>query len=281
LLARYRRALPILIAVTCIHARNARAQESDAERLKTFYHASDLAWTGAFALGSLAISRFDPAIAKYFQEPRNQADAGLHVTADVFTHLHETTLTLGGLATYGIARLVHGGRDVQEIGLHAAEAVATASITSQVIRGPLGRARPKDASPIFEDQYEFHWFDGFRNFRYRSYPSIHASSAFAVATVVVAETHYRSPGSTWLVAPIAYGIAAGPCYARMYLGQHWASDILMGAFFGSFYGSRIVSYAHHHPDNKFDRFFLGPRKSSGISVVPGRGWIDISYGFEF
>lgn len=281
MLGRCRRALPILLATLSVAARDAHGQGGASERLKTFYEPSDLAWTGAFALGSFAISRFDPAVAKYFQEPRKQTDATMRGAADVFTHLHETTLTLGGLATYGIARLVHGGRDVQEIGLHAAEAVAAASITSQVIRGPLGRARPKDASPIFEDQYEFHWFEGFRNFRYRAYPSIHASSAFAVATVVVAETHYRSPRSTWLVAPVAYGIAAGPCYARMYLGQHWASDIFMGAFFGSFYGLRIVDYAHAHPDNKFDRFFLGPRKTTGLSVVPSGGSLEVSYGFDF
>jgi membrane-associated phospholipid phosphatase len=275
------RALPILLAVIALPARRIQGQSADSARLKTFYRPADLTWAGAFAIGSFAISKVDPLVAKYFQQPRHQDDATMRVAANVFTHLHETTLTLGGLATYGIGRLVHSGRDVQEIGLHAAEAVAAASLTSQVIRGPLGRARPKDASPKFEDQYDFHWFEGFRNFRYRAYPSIHASSAFAVATVVVAETRRRSPHSTWLVAPVAYGIAAGPCYARMYLGQHWASDIFMGAFFGTFYGLRIVDYAHAHPDNRVDRFFLGPRKSTGLTVIPGRGSLDVSYGFSF
>lgn len=259
----------------------ARAQSTDGGTPKTFFQASDLAWTGAFALGSFAISRFDPPVAKYFQEPRNQTNPAMRVTADIFTHLQETTITLGGLATYGIARLVGAGRDVQEIGLHVAEATAAASITSQVIRGPLGRARPKDATPVFEDQYEFHWFNGFRNFKYRAYPSIHASSSFAAATVVVMETHYRSPHATPYVAPIAYAIAAGPGYARMYLGQHWASDIFMGAFLGTFYGARIVEYAHGHPDNKVDRFFIPPRKTTGLTIMPGRGHLNLSYGFTF
>ena len=264
-----------------VRAQCAVAQSANAASPKTFYRPADLAWTGAFALGSFAISRVDPAVAKYFQEPQHQTDPVMRESADVFTHLQETTLTLGGLATYGIARLVGAGRDVQEIGLHAAEAIAAASITSQVIRGPLGRARPKDATPKFEDQYEFHWFNGFRNFKYRAYPSIHASSSFAAATVVVAETHFRSPRSTWIVAPVAYGIAAGPGYARMYLGQHWASDIFMGAFLGTFYGLRVVDYAHAHPDNRVDRFFLGARKSNGLTVVPGRGFLDVSYGWTF
>ena len=275
------RALPILFAIFAAHAPPARAQSTESGSPKTFYRPADLAWTGAFALGSFAISRVDPPIAKYFQEREHQLDPVMRGSANVFTRLQETTLTLAGLATYGIARLVHAGRDVQEIGLHSAEAIAAASLTSQVIRGPLGRARPKDATPMFEDQYEFHWFNGFRNFKYRAYPSIHSSSAFAAAAVVVAETHYRSPRSTWIVAPLAYGIAAGPGYARMYLGQHWASDIFMGAFLGTFYGVRVVDYAHAHPDNRADRFFLGPRKTTGLTVTPGRGSLDVSYGFTF
>jgi membrane-associated phospholipid phosphatase len=278
-LARWRRALPILFSALLTRA--ACAQGADPSGAKTFYRPSDLAWTGAFAIGSLAISRMDPAVARYFQQHDRQVDPKLRGAADVFTHLQETTLTLGGLATYGIARLLGSGRDVQEIALHATEAVAAASLTSQIIRGPIGRARPKDATPTFDDQYEFHWFDGFRDFRYRAFPSIHSSSAFAAATVLVAETHHRSPGATWYVAPLAYGIAMGPGYARMYFGQHWASDVFMGAFLGTFYGLRIVDYAHAHPDNRVDRFFLGPRKSSGLAVIPGRGRVGLSYGVDF
>lgn len=273
------RIVVVLLAIVLTHAERSHAQSTDSD--KTFYRPSDLAWTGAFTIGSLAISRFDPAIAKYFQRHDKQADPLMRGTADVFTHLQETTLTLGSLAVYGVARLVHSGRDVQEIAIHSAEAIAAGSLTSQVIRGPLGRARPKDATPIFEDQYEFHWFNGFSNFKYRAYPSIHSSSAFAAATVIVAETRRRSPDANWIVAPIAYGIAAGPGYARMYLGQHWASDIFMGAFLGTFYGIRIVDYAHAHPDNKVDRFFLGPQKTNGLTILPGRGHLQLSYGFNF
>jgi len=149
-----------------------------------------------------------------------------------------------------------------------------------VIRGPLGRARPKDARPIFDDQYEFHWFDGFTHFQYRAFPSIHSASAFAAATAIVTETHYRSPASTWYVAPLAYGVAAGPEYSRMYLGQHWASDILMGAFVGSFFGQRIVSYAHAHPANKVDRFFLGSA-TPGLTIVPTHGGVSVTYAAIF
>ena len=152
------------------------AQQADSSEQKTVFVGSDIVWLGAFTLGSYGLSRVDPRITQYFQQPRHQGSGKLRGVAEAFTRVQETTLTIGGVVTYGIARWA-GGKDVQDIALHATEAIVAASLTSQVIRGPLGRARPKDATPKFEDQYEFHWFNGFRNFEYRAYPSIHSSSA--------------------------------------------------------------------------------------------------------
>ena len=272
--------LLLSLATCAIPVCRVGAQGADSSARKTFFRPADAAVLGLFALGSYGISRFDPRVAQYFQQPKHQEEGAMRSLADAFTRVQETTLTIGGIVTYGVARLSRS-RDVADIALHATEAVVAASLTSQVIRGPLGRARPKDADPIFQDQYEFHWWNGFRNFEYRAFPSIHSSSAFAAATAVVMETHRRSPRATWYVAPIAYTIAAGPGYSRMDLGQHWASDIFMGAFIGSFYGARVVSYSHAHPDNRLDRFFLGKDGTSGLRLLPdGRGWT-ISYALEF
>ena len=62
------------------------------------------------------------------------------------------------------------------------------------------------------------------------------------------------------MAPVAYAIAAGPGLARLYNGQHWASDILAGAFVGTLAGAKIVRYNHDvAPNNRVNRFFLGAR----------------------
>jgi membrane-associated phospholipid phosphatase len=267
---------PLLVIALLFARRDAVAQQSAPE---TFFRASDIAWAGAFAIGSYGLSSVDPAIARYFQTPERQKNPTMRSIANAFTHVQETTLTIGSFLTYGVARLA-GARDVEVVALHATEAIVASSLTSQVIRGPLGRARPKDATPKFEDQYEFHWFNGFSHFQYRAFPSIHSASAFAVAAAVVTETHRRSPGSTWYVAPLAYTIAAGPGYARMYLGQHWASDIFMGAFVGTFYGLRVVDYARTHPDNRVDHFFLGSY-TPGLNVVPRRGGVQVVYRASF
>jgi len=60
----------------------------------------------------------------------------------------------------------------------------------------------------------------------------------------------------WYVAPVAYAFALTPGLSRMYLGQHWASDIFAGAFMGTFAGWKIVDYSHAHPKTKTDRIFL-------------------------
>ena len=253
---------------------------ASAQRADTFFRSSDIAWAGAFAVGSYGLSWLDPKIAKYFQQPAKQGDPTMRRLAEGFTNIQETTLTITGILTYGVARLAKA-HTVEEVALHASESIVASSLTSQVIRGPLGRARPKDATPRFEDQYEFHWFNGFRNFEYRAFPSIHSASAFAAATAIVRETHYRSPQSTWLVAPVAYVLASGPGYSRMFLGQHWASDIFMGAFIGTFYGARVVDYARAHPDNRVDRFFLGKRLTPGASIVPIKGGVTISFAAQF
>lgn len=266
-----------ILGITLIAApTHANAQSGGAD---AFFRASDIGWAGAFAVGAYGVSQFDPRIAKYFQQPEYQKNKAMRSVANAFTHVQETTLTIGGILTYGVARLA-GARDVEVIALHATESIVAASLTSQVIRGPLGRARPKDATPIFEDQYEFHWFDGFSHFQYRAFPSIHSASIFAAATSIVTETHYRSPRSTWYVAPLAFTLAAGPGYARMYLGQHWASDIFMGAFVGAFYGQRIASYAHENPHNKVDNFFLRPYQP-GLSISPQRGGALVVYRVAF
>jgi membrane-associated phospholipid phosphatase len=157
--------------------------------------------------------------------------------------------------------------------------VAAASLTAQVIRGPLGRTRPKDAAHPLDDQYEFHFMHGFNHFEQRAFPSIHSSSGFAAASALVAEVHRRAPGAQWWVGVPAYMLALTPGLSRMYLGQHWASDIFAGAFLGTFYGWRVVDYSHSHPTTRIDRIFLGSVQRSQINV--GRNGATVSWNLTF
>src|SRR5262249_54438987 len=91
----------------------------------------------------------------------------------------------------------------------------------------------------------------------RAFPSLHSATGFAAASAINAEIHERNPKASWYVTPIAYSIALVPGFTRMYLNQHWASDVLSGAFIGTLLGNRVVHYAHSHKPSKLDRALLG------------------------
>jgi membrane-associated PAP2 superfamily phosphatase len=254
-------------------ARPSAAQTTDERNQQTFYTRHDAAIGGAFLAASAGLSLFDPKIAHFFEDTTwRHVRVGRKVD-HLFSRVNETTLTVGGLALFGIGRLT-GQRTMADVAFHVSESVFAASITSQVIRGPLGRTRPRDADKPYENQYDFRFMQGFRHFQQRAFPSIHSSSGFAAASVLVAEVHHRDPGATYLVAIPAYAIALTPGLSRMYLGQHWASDIFAGAFMGAFYGWRIVDYSFAHGTTPVDRRFLGAK---GDRRPPVR----IGWSFEF
>lgn len=249
-----------------------RAQSTPAPSLFT---RSDAFWSAGFLAGAFALSTADVRISRWWVNPANH-NSGRDKLARGFAKIQEGTLTVGNLAIWGIGRLTRSPA-MADIGFHAAEAVVIGSVTDQLIRGPLGRSRPFVTD--YSDQYDFHPFKGFRDFNYRAFPSIHTTSAFAVATVYTLETKRRAPGALWIVGPIAYAIAAGPGIARMYNGQHWASDVLMGAFTGTLAGAKVVRYNHVvKPDNRVNKFFLGGRN---VQVGVGSNAASLSYSGTF
>jgi membrane-associated phospholipid phosphatase len=262
----------IVVAVLLISHR--AAAQSDTSVQKTFFIPRDAAIGGVFLAASAGLSVFDVRIAKWFQDTSLAHVREGRRLDGAFTHINETTLTVGGLALYGVGKLIHA-ETMADIAFHTAESVAAASLTAQVIRGPLGRTRPQNTKTPYEDQYEFHFFNGFSHFEQRAFPSIHSSSGFAAASALVAEVKMRDPGAAWWVGVPAYALAMTPGLSRMYLGQHWASDVFAGAFLGTFYGWRIVDYSHSHATTPVDHVFLGTVKNTRLNFGPGTasiGW---------
>ena len=263
------------LAAICLglSASNIAAQSDSAS--KTLLSRRD-ARIGATALvTAVAISYFDPRIAQFFADTSDAHVRTGQRLGNIFTHVNETTLTLAGIAAYGAGRLTKSPA-LTDVAFHTTEAVMAASLASQIIRGPLGRSRPRVVGDT--NQYDFHWFQGFKKIDYRAFPSIHASSSFAAATALVQETRRRRPGSVKVVAPLLYGAALAPALARMYLRQHWASDIFAGAVMGTVAGLKTVNYSHTHPGNRFQDAFV-PR--NGLNVAPVDGGIGFSWGRTF
>jgi membrane-associated phospholipid phosphatase len=233
---------------------------------KTFFNRGDLELLGIGLAVSAGVSVFDQRVERWWQSSNVQGGQDRHDFVEHLTVINEQPLTLAALATYGIGRLIKS-ETVADVGLHTTESLLLTVALSEAIRGPVGRARPR-TSP--DDPYNFSFGDGFTDFGKRSYPSLHAAVAFATATALTREIHARNPGAIKWAAPLMYTVALVPGFTRMYLDQHWSSDVVAGSILGAAIGSKVVGYAHSHRRNRLDRWLLGttvaPAAGGGMTI---------------
>jgi hypothetical protein len=139
------------------------------------------------------------------------------------------TYTLAGItgATYLIGR-AEGDDHAREAGFLGMEAVAHSGMIAGILKEIAQRERPLD-----DGQHGRFWKGG------TSFPSGHATSAFAVAAVFSYE--YRDH----IAVPIsAYSVATLVALSRLSARRHWASDIFVGSSMGFLIGRNV--YRQHH-----------------------------------
>src|SRR6478672_11636460 len=108
---------------------------------KTLFTSRDAKLAAAAVVTSVAISHFDPKISAFFTDTSLTHVQWGQDLDNIFTHVNETTLTVAGIVAYGAGRLAKN-QALTDIAFHTTEAVVSASLASQIIRGPLGRSRP-------------------------------------------------------------------------------------------------------------------------------------------
>jgi membrane-associated phospholipid phosphatase len=245
----------------------AGAQHADSARAapEPLFVRRDAIVAGSFALATVALFPLDERIARDLQQPHAQANRLLHHTAtDVELITSPGAMIIGG-TLYVVGRLARLER-VTDLGLHGTEAVVLGSATTGVLKGIAGRARPSttgDSNPT-----DFGFLRGLGKRKgYTSFPSGHATAAFAAASAVTAETSRWWPRSTWIVGPAMYGGATLVALSRMYHNRHWASDVVLGAAVGTFSGLKVVRYNHTHPTNRLNRWLGAP----SVAIAPDGG----------
>jgi membrane-associated phospholipid phosphatase len=250
------------------------AADSSHHRPPLFTRADPLI-LGAFIVGAAAIGPFDKSIANEIREPGAQNSKTASHLADAFNFIGSPGVLIGGVAMYGVGRIGHFER-VADLGLHTTEAIVVSAGITSIIKGLAGRQRPGVAG--VNDPDDFKLGGGFGKGGNTSFPSGHATAAFATATVITLETHRWWPKSTWYVAPVMFGGATLVGVARLYTNAHWASDVVMGAGIGTFTALKVVRYNHvTRPNNRVDRWLLG----AVPTVSPNLNGGGVTLGWSF
>lgn len=125
------------------------------------------------------------------------------------------------LVAIGLAfPLLRRGRGAIGLVVLALTLAVSDQTSAKVLKPIFKRARPSvvvaDAKPLFGVRHSY------------AFPSVHATNFFAAAPVIAAVFPE--------VTVAAYVIAGAVSFSRVYVGDHWPSDVLAGALLGLFLG---------------------------------------------
>lgn len=132
-----------------------------------------------------------------------------------------------------------------------------AGVVTPLLKRAFGRARPVQN----EGSHSFHPL----NAHFESFPSGHATNAFAFATAVAG--HYDG----WVVPTIVYTLASGVAMSRVNDHVHFASDVVAGALIGHVVAKGIVA-RHGRKHLVWQAVPLIDRKTLGMmfTIEPAR-----------
>lgn len=139
------------------------------------------------------------------------------------------------------------GEVAWEMALMSVEALAFNNAINGLVAAFASRERPYRDRCVGENATEL--ADCRQSKRYRSFFSGHSSTTFAVAGLTcMHHAHLPLYGGGLpdvLVCASAFGVAASTAVLRVVGDQHWGSDILVGAGFGTFSGLFLPWFLHY------------------------------------
>ncbi len=103
-------------------------------------------------------------------------------------------------------------------------AFGLSALIAQLLKSFFSMPRPKQFFPPGKYPY---FIDGITNVGFASFPSGHTTSIFALVTLLAIFTRSKKGKVLFLLCGLAVG------YSRIYLGQHFLGDVLMGSCIGT------------------------------------------------
>jgi len=168
----------------------------------------------------------------------------------------------GSLAAYALAETLDstGVADARREKSAALLTLQSFLLTQGIITGTkyiTGRNRPEDSDDAFD-------FEGpTKGDTNASFPSGHAGSAFAVASVLSETYGTDNPWVPW----IAYPLAAGTALSRVNDNKHWFSDVFFGSAVGYFVGTTITRYSPFLKRNNLTFLPFSKGNASGVGLA--------------
>jgi membrane-associated phospholipid phosphatase len=153
-----------------------------------------------------------------------------------------------------------GNNYAENSGILSARALADTLIEAELLKLIAGRERP----PLNSNAGAFETGNRFNS----SFPSVHAASAWAVASVI--STRY--PG--WLTQLAAYGVASAVSLSRVTAGQHFPTDVVAGSALGFLIGRYVARQTDPLANVRLtDKPQREHAPASGASFVPVDSWV--------
>lgn len=184
----------------------------------------DSKWLAPLGISTLVLAATD-------QKTGQLSDSRRRISVSKDISQAGSIYSTGGIAAaFYLAGRATGNARARETGLLGGEALINSALVFTVLKNVSQRPRPT------VDGAHAEFFDGGHSF-----PSGHAASAWALATVIANEYHDRRA-----VRVGAYGLAAVVSVSRYTARKHFLSDVLVGSAIG--YGiGRYVYKTHHDP----------------------------------
>lgn len=185
--------------------------------------------------GAVLVMTADEDISTWMHKQATPTHDNVSMLAKLYGE--KTYAALFALSTYTAGHLL-GDDDIRVTGRLIGESLIFAGITTQAVKMLAGRSRPSRA--------EGAWFfaplqtDNGR----MSLSSGHTAVAFAISSVLAERI-----GNVWASVGL-YSLASMTAFSRVYDGEHWLSDVLIGAAIGTSAGIAVTRWEENRKEGR-------------------------------